>query len=263
MKLRETHEGCSGVRGIMTFRCMSCGNQSNNYSNGVEVCSKCCREAGICCICGKSLSDPNKTVDLSEKRIPRGSVVEIKSSGSRVTITQSVKTDNQFGYGVYLYSFAELQYTVMYRNEFTVITEAKEVDEKIGMKKMRRLSTIQKREKLNIVSAVGEAGNGGAYRNYYIQREEILDPVSLESKMETINALQFQDGARGTEGSVTGVLDQDLLEIVRDRMKGFQSGQFATQENEYALKHIEEALMWLNRRVEDRIERNVLGKNAK
>ncbi|HHD2802129.1 TPA: ABC transporter ATPase, partial [Clostridium perfringens] len=33
--------------------------------------------------------------------------------------------------------------------------------------------------------------------------------------------------------------------------------------NEKALEHIELALMYMNRRVEDRIERNVLGTNKK
>ena len=46
-------------------------------------------------------------------------------------------------------------------------------------------------------------------------------------------------------------------------IEGFQSGEFATRENACALTHIEEALMWLNKRVENRIERNVLGKNEK
>ena len=50
-----------------------------------------------------------------------------------------------------------------------------------------------------------------------------------------------------------------ILEIVRDRLKGFQSGPMATRENACALTHIEEALMWMNKRVEDRIERGVLG----
>ena len=35
------------------------------------------------------------------------------------------------------------------------------------------------------------------------------------------------------------------------------------EKNYCALTHIEEALMWLNRRVEDRIERNVLGTDTK
>lgn len=37
----------------------------------------------------------------------------------------------------------------------------------------------------------------------------------------------------------------------------------SVDENENALTHIEEALMWLNRRIEDRIERNILGTNNK
>lgn len=59
------------------------------------------------------------------------------------------------------------------------------------------------------------------------------------------------------------MLDVDLLEIVRDRLEGFQSGEFSSRENPCALTHIEEALMWLNRRTEDRIERNVLGTEQK
>lgn len=43
----------------------------------------------------------------------------------------------------------------------------------------------------------------------------------------------------------------------------FQAGPFSSRENACALTHIEEALMWMNRRVEDRIERNVLGRNEK
>lgn len=50
---------------------------------------------------------------------------------------------------------------------------------------------------------------------------------------------------------------------MRDRLKGFQQGQFATRENAIALAHIEEALLWMNKRVEDRIERGVLGTNEK
>lgn len=71
--------------------------------------------------------------------------------------------------------------------------------------------------------------------------------------------IEFQKGPRNSPDSRHGVLDSDLLEIVRDRLKAFQAGPYATRENACALTHIEEALMWMNRRVEDRIERNVLG----
>ncbi|WP_423063379.1 DUF7681 family protein, partial [Clostridium botulinum] len=65
------------------------------------------------------------------------------------------------------------------------------------------------------------------------------------------------------EGSVPGVANEDLLEIVRHRLQCFQAGPYSSRENACALTHIEEALMWLNRRVEDRIERNVLGTKNK
>jgi len=119
----------------------------------------------------------------------------------------------------------------------------------------RELSTIQKREKLNKVYAVDEIGVGHANHCY-----EIIKNTCTEKPLNTI---QFQKGPRTDTNSISGILDTDLLEIVRDRLKGFQSGEFSTRENACALTHIEEALMWMNRRVEDRIERNVLGTNNK
>lgn len=117
------------------------------------------------------------------------------------------------------------------------------------------LSTIQKREKLNTVYVTGEKGNGGAYHTYEIQCGDV------EGK--EIHEIQFQNGARKLPDSIHGILDTDLLEIVRHRLQCFQQGEFATRENEIALTHIEEALLWMNKRVEDRIERNVLGTNNK
>lgn len=117
-----------------------------------------------------------------------------------------------------------------------------------------KLNTIQKREKLNEVFAVDEKGNGGAYHNYKIM---------LDNETDTFILLGFQNGARKLENSIHGILDSDLLEIVRHRLQCFQSGEFSSRENAVALTHIEEALMWMNRRVEDRIERNVLGTNSK
>lgn len=117
---------------------------------------------------------------------------------------------------------------------------------------MKKLSTIQKRENLNKVYAVDEIGNGGANHEYMITEEV---PSNADFKC----VIKFQNGPRKSEDAIHGVLDTDLLEIVRDRLKGFQAGPFSSRENAIALTHIEEALMWMNRRVEDRIERNVLG----
>lgn len=115
----------------------------------------------------------------------------------------------------------------------------------------RELNTIQKREKLNKVFAADEKGNGGANHEYIVMCDD--EPIEIA----------FQNGPRKDKSSIHGVLDTDLIEIVRDRLKGFQSGEFSCRENACALTHIEEALMWMNCRVEDRIERNVLGTNNK
>ena len=125
---------------------------------------------------------------------------------------------------------------------------------------MRVLSTIQKREKLNSVYAVDEKGCGGANHHYKVT----YSTIDFDDRIEKTAAdIQFQCGPRKEFDSVHGVRDTDLLEIVRDRLKGFQSGEYACRENACALTHIEEALMWMNRRVEDRIERKVLGTNNK
>ena len=118
---------------------------------------------------------------------------------------------------------------------------------------MEKLSTIQKREKLNTVYVSDEKGNGGANHCYVIDLQEGNREIFID----------FQNGARKENGSLHGVLDTDLLEIVRHRLQCFQCGPFSSRENAVALTHIEEALMWMNRRVEDRIERNVLGTNNK
>lgn len=119
---------------------------------------------------------------------------------------------------------------------------------------MEKLSVIKKRNRLNDVWRLDNKGPGGAYHHYTICKN------GEEDKMAEI---KFQKGGRNTEGSIAGVTNEDLLEIVRDRLTAFQSGEFRCRENACAITHIEEALMWLNKRTEDRAERNVLGKNLK
>ena len=115
---------------------------------------------------------------------------------------------------------------------------------------MNNLSTIQKREKLNEVYPIGTPGPGGAYHDYAI----------VEAKtFEVLATIEFQKGPRKDPDARHGALDEDLLEMVRDRLKAFQSGPYACRENACALTHIEEALMWMNKRKEDRLERGVLG----
>ena len=121
------------------------------------------------------------------------------------------------------------------------------------------LSTIQKREKLNEIIRVDEVGPGGAYHHYAILPSRGKHDVTSENEVEAFVEIKFQNGPRNVSDSAHGIIDSDLLEIVRDRLKCFQAGPYSTNYNAQALLHVEEALMWLNRRVEDRIERQVLG----
>ena len=123
---------------------------------------------------------------------------------------------------------------------------------------MEQLSTIQKRHNLHQVYRADDPGAGGACHKYVVRQDKFCPHAEV-----VVAEIQFQHGPRGEEGSTNGVLDNDLLEIVRDRLKAFQQGEFATRENACALTHIEEALMWMNKRAEDRAERGVLGTNQK
>ena len=82
---------------------------------------------------------------------------------------------------------------------------------------MRKLSTIQKRENLNAVFAIDEPENGGANHTYAVHKYGET-PTILN---EPLAIIQFQNGARKIPTSIHGVIDTDLLEIVRDRLKGF------------------------------------------
>lgn len=124
---------------------------------------------------------------------------------------------------------------------------------------MRKLETIQTKEKLNEVFAVDEVGPGGANHEYNI----ILNDAYDKDYASDVVVIQFQKGPRKEENSIHGVLDTDLLEIVRDRLKAFQFGPYSSEYNKKALIGVEIALNALNQRVEDRIARNVLGRNER
>ena len=95
---------------------------------------------------------------------------------------------------------------------------------------------------------------GGAYHDYVV----VFGNGLPESDSDMAH-IQFQRGPRTDPASRKGVSNADLLEIVRDQLRAFQAGGSSCRENACALAHVEEALMWLNRRAEDRAERNVLG----
>ena len=128
---------------------------------------------------------------------------------------------------------------------------------------MEKLTTIQKREKLNDIYVVDEKSNGGANHRYIINKKDITTWQDGSNTIGMCADIRFQKGPRNEKDSIDGVIDTDLLEIVKHRLQCFQQGEFATRENAIALTHIEEALLWLNLRIENRLEKGILGTNVK
>lgn len=83
---------------------------------------------------------------------------------------------------------------------------------------MDQLKTIQTTDVLNTVTFLEEPGPGGAYHEYVIERPSENDPV--------LATIHFQKGPRKVSDSEDGVMNEDLLEIVRHRLQCFQEGNF-------------------------------------
>lgn len=98
--------------------------------------------------------------------------------------------------------------------------------------------------------------NNNAPHHYFIaEKGGELDENGMPNFLGSVS---FQNGPI-KEAGVNGVMDENLLAIVADRLKHFQCSEFATRENSMALQHIEEALMWLRKRTDDRDLRGVEG----
>lgn len=122
------------------------------------------------------------------------------------------------------------------------------------------------------IAILDEPGQGGANHMYCISGLDVSknmsyvqcysgEPSNYDGP-EDSQWVMFQNGPI-KEFGVNGVTQEALLAIVIDRLRCFQSGPFSCRENEIALTHVEEALMWLQRRTVARIKRGVEGTNQK
>ena len=87
-------------------------------------------------------------------------------------------------------------------------------------------------------------------------------PYNFKVKRVTDGAelchIHFQEGLMKEDG-INGICGEDLIAMVICRLQHFQSGDFACRENENAITKLEEALMWLRKRTNDREMRGVVG----
>lgn len=106
------------------------------------------------------------------------------------------------------------------------------------------------------VVVLDEPGAGGACHEYSVRKADVF----AEGIGQEYAHIYFQNGPI-KENGVNGCHQEDLLVIVIDQLRGFQSGEFKCIENEVALRNVESALFWLKERTKDRIDRGAEGTN--
>ena len=89
---------------------------------------------------------------------------------------------------------------------------------------------------------------------------------NFESKEES-QVIQFIEKAKDIEVDELltindGTTNEEVLEMLIDRMK-YLFDKFPSKETACAITRCEEALMWLEKRTQDRIKRGVEGKHIK
>ncbi|WP_339898267.1 hypothetical protein [uncultured Gilvimarinus sp.] len=126
------------------------------------------------------------------------------------------------------------------------------MEEPLAEIKIRRLLNDHKVNPANDqldVMVLDDPGHGEACHKYAVGHHNIL-PVEIN----------FQNGPISEDGNgVNGLTHEVLLAIVADRLRGFQSGEYACKANACALTHIEEAMHWLQQRTLERMRRGVEG----
>jgi hypothetical protein len=98
------------------------------------------------------------------------------------------------------------------------------------------------------VHVMDEATHGGAHHEYEVH----------DADGNVVGKVSFQNGPIKEHG-VNGVTHEAVLAIVAHRLRSFQSGPYACDENRTALDHIERANEILYDRTRKRLARGVEG----
>ena len=82
--------------------------------------------------------------------------------------------------------------------------------------------------------------------------------IKKENNDDILADIHFQEGPI-KECGVNGVCNEDLINMVLERLECFQNTEFKCRENAIAITKLEEALMWLRKRTIAREQRGVEG----
>ena len=106
------------------------------------------------------------------------------------------------------------------------------------------------------VATADERASDNAHHAYAINVRAFEVPKDAAPVLSV--TLRFQNGGLKEVGA-NGITDQALLAIVLDRVRSFNDGQFRCRENSVVITKLEEALMWMEKRGNDRARRGVEG----
>lgn len=113
------------------------------------------------------------------------------------------------------------------------------------------------------IKVLDQPGSGGANHHYRISgytRHSLSG--AKNPNLDTFTDINFQNGPI-KESGVNGITQEVLLAIVADRLRAFQAGPFSSKDNAVALTHVESAILWLQKRTNERLRRGVEGTHQK
>lgn len=113
------------------------------------------------------------------------------------------------------------------------------------------------------IQVMDEPGSGGANHRYEITGFDTnTNPSATRPDGYKVGfgriIILFQNGPIGEAGT-NGITHEALLEILIDRLEGFQRGPYASPSNQTALEHIRAAQESLHSRTKERTARGVEG----
>lgn len=114
------------------------------------------------------------------------------------------------------------------------------------------------------IEVTDEPGAGGANHRYVISGCESDRNPGYQPQFDQYGnqSILFQNGPIKESGA-NGITQEALLAIVIDRLRCFQAGPYACEDNAAALQHCEDALEYLQKRTLARIARGVEGTHQK
>ena len=102
-------------------------------------------------------------------------------------------------------------------------------------------------------------GNNECTYEYCPYKDRTLcSEFELDREDDILAEINFQEGPI-KECGVNGVCNEDLINMVLERLECFQNTEFKCRENAIAITKLEEALMWLRKRTIAREQRGVEG----